>query len=58
MAGFEVTAYGRFWVTAEDLTTVNNERPLKHRCLDCLIFFAERDLKEKPRSYSTASGTA
>ena len=33
---------------SSNLTTVKNERPLKHRCLDCLIFFAERDLKEKP----------
>jgi hypothetical protein len=30
-----------------NLTTVKDEQPLKHRCLDCLIFFAERDLKEK-----------
>ena len=43
---------------SSNLTTVNNERPLKHRCLDCLIFFAERDLMEKPRSHSAASGTA
>jgi len=33
---------------SSNLTTVKNERPLKHTCLDCLIFFAERDLKEKP----------
>jgi hypothetical protein len=33
---------------SSNLTRVNDERPLKHRCLDCLIFFAERDLKEKP----------
>ena len=33
---------------SSNLTTVKNERPLKHRCLDCLIFFAERDLQEKP----------
>jgi len=33
---------------SSNLTTVKNEQPLKHRCLDCLIFFAERDLKEKP----------
>ena len=33
---------------SSNLTTVKNERPLKHRCLDCLIYFAERDLNEKP----------
>jgi hypothetical protein len=33
---------------SSNLTTVKNEVPLKHRCLDCLIFFAERDLKERP----------
>ena len=33
---------------SSNLTAVKNERSLKHRCLDCLIFFAEEDLKAKP----------
>jgi hypothetical protein len=33
---------------SSNLTKVNNDGSLKHRCLDCLNFFAERDLKEKP----------
>jgi ribosomal protein S27AE len=33
---------------SSNLASHEQEGKLKHRCLDCLVFFAERDLKEKP----------